>query len=140
VLIEPSLELDHTVVFQEKDMNTAGKLTSYALAAAMTLLLAEAASGQMSGPGGKSLPKLVLFLVIDGFPQEQFVRYYDQYGPRGFKLWLDQGAWYVTSIGSLLKAVTAIAPASASTLAPNTAVFITQSMRTSANPCLRSVI
>jgi Peptidase propeptide and YPEB domain len=35
------------------------------------------------GPGGKPLPKLVLFMVIDGFPQEQFVKYYDQYTERG---------------------------------------------------------
>jgi len=75
-------------------VSTAAKLSSYALAAATTLLLAEAASGQMSGPAGKPLPKLVLFMVIDGFPQDQFVKYYDQYLPRGFKLWLDKGAWY----------------------------------------------
>ncbi len=36
----------------------------------------------------------------------------------------------MTSIGSLLKAETTIAPASASTFAPNTAVLITQSIRT----------
>jgi len=75
-------------------MNAAGKLSSYAIAAVMTVLLAEAASGQMAGPGGKLLPKLVLFMVIDGFPQDQFVKYYDQYGPSGFKLLLDKGAWY----------------------------------------------
>lgn len=37
-------------------------------------------------PAGKAPPKLVLFMVIDGFPQEQFVKYYDLYGDRGFKL------------------------------------------------------
>jgi Type I phosphodiesterase / nucleotide pyrophosphatase/Peptidase propeptide and YPEB domain len=47
-----------------------------------------------NGPGGKPLPKLVLFMVVDGFPQEQFVKYYDQYTERGFKLLLDKGAWY----------------------------------------------
>jgi len=47
-----------------------------------------------SGPAGKPLPKLVLFLVIDGFPQEQLVKYYDQYSERGFKLLLDKGGWY----------------------------------------------
>ena len=47
-----------------------------------------------SGPGGKPLPKLVLFMVIDGFPQEQFAKYYDQYTERGFKLLLDKGGWY----------------------------------------------
>src|SRR4029077_20572513 len=41
-----------------------------------------------SGPDGKPLPKLVLFMVVDGFPQEQLVKYYDQSGDRGFKLLL----------------------------------------------------
>jgi predicted AlkP superfamily pyrophosphatase or phosphodiesterase len=39
-------------------------------------------------------PKLVVFMAIDGFPQEQLLKYYDQYGDGGFKLLLDQGAWY----------------------------------------------
>ena len=39
-------------------------------------------------------PKLVLFMAIDGFPQEQFVKYYDQLGDGGLKLLLDKGAWY----------------------------------------------
>jgi predicted AlkP superfamily pyrophosphatase or phosphodiesterase len=47
-----------------------------------------------SGPAGKPLPKLVLFLVVDGFPQEQLVKYYDQYSERGLKLLLDKGGWY----------------------------------------------
>jgi predicted AlkP superfamily pyrophosphatase or phosphodiesterase len=47
-----------------------------------------------SGPAGHSAPKLVLFLVVDGLPQEQFVKYYDFYGDKGFKLLLDSGAWY----------------------------------------------
>src|SRR5262245_17425570 len=47
-----------------------------------------------SGPAGKPLPKLVLFLVVDGFPQEQLVKYYDQYSDRGLKLLLDKGGWY----------------------------------------------
>src|SRR5262249_4313940 len=71
-----------TVVIHGENMKTAAKLSSYALVAATTLLFAEAASGQMSGPAGKPLPKLVLFMVIDGFPQDQFVKYYDQYGSR----------------------------------------------------------
>ena len=44
-----------------------------------------------SAPGGKAPPKLVLFMVVDGFPQEQLVKYYDQYGERGLKLFLDGG-------------------------------------------------
>ena len=33
-------------------------------------------------------------MVVDGFPQEQLVKYYDLYGDRGFKLFLDKGGWY----------------------------------------------
>ena len=52
-------------------------------------------TGAITGaPGGKTPPKLVLFLVIDGFPQDQLVKYYDLYGDRGFKLLLDKGGWY----------------------------------------------
>jgi predicted AlkP superfamily pyrophosphatase or phosphodiesterase len=43
---------------------------------------------------GTQPPKLVLFLVIDGFPQEQLTKYYDQFGEGGFKLLLDRGAWF----------------------------------------------
>ena len=73
---------------------TTSKLRWGSAAAGAALLLAQAASAQIAGPGGKPLPKLVLFMVVDGFPQEQFVKYHDQYGPRGFNLWLDKGAWY----------------------------------------------
>jgi predicted AlkP superfamily pyrophosphatase or phosphodiesterase len=45
-------------------------------------------------PGANPPPKLVLFMVVDGFPQEQLVKYYDQYGEGGFKRLLDEGAWY----------------------------------------------
>jgi hypothetical protein len=60
-----------------------------------TLLLTGAGFAQTSnGPGGHAVPKLVLFMVIDGFPQDQLVRYYDQYVEGGFRLLLDRGAWY----------------------------------------------
>src|SRR6266853_3710080 len=75
-------------------MNKAGKLPLYAVAVAMALARTEASFGQTIGPGGKPLPKLVLFMVVDGFPQEQFVKYYDLYGSRGFNMWLHKGAWY----------------------------------------------
>ena len=71
-------------------MNRAREFGACAVAAAMTLLLADRALGQTAGPAGKPVPKLVLFMVIDGFPQEQFVKYYDQYGASGFRLWLDK--------------------------------------------------
>ena len=38
-------------------------------------------------------PKLVVFMVVDGLPQEQLLKYSDQYGEGGFKLLLDKGAW-----------------------------------------------
>lgn len=47
-----------------------------------------------TAPAGEAPPKLVVFMVIDGFPQEQLLKYYDQYGDRGFKVLLDEGAWY----------------------------------------------
>jgi hypothetical protein len=59
------------------------------------LLLPAASFAQPAGaPGGKAPPKLVLFMVVDGFPQEQLVKYYDQYGEHGFRTFLDRGAWY----------------------------------------------
>ena len=59
------------------------------------LSLCASAPAQSTGaPGGKAPPKLVLFLVIDGFPEDQLVKYYDLYGDRGFKLLLDKGGWY----------------------------------------------
>jgi len=54
-----------------------------------------------NGPGGKPLPKLVLFMVIDGFPQEQFVKYYDQYTERGFKLLSTRAAGMATTITAM---------------------------------------
>lgn len=43
---------------------------------------------------GKPPPKLVVFMAVDGFPQDQLLKYYDQYTEGGFKLLLDKGAWY----------------------------------------------
>ncbi len=39
-------------------------------------------------------PKLVIMLVVDGLPQEQILRYRDQFGEGGFKRLMRQGAWY----------------------------------------------
>ena len=66
-----------------------------ALTVCAVLSLSASAHAQNTGaPGGKAPPKLVLFMVIDGFPQDQLVKYYDLYGDRGFKLLLDKGGWY----------------------------------------------
>src|SRR5215207_6600003 len=61
---------------------------------AALLLLTCPTGAQETFGAGKAPPKLVLFLVVDGFPQEQLLKYYDQYGRGGFKLLLDKGAWY----------------------------------------------
>lgn len=45
-------------------------------------------------PAGNAPPKLVVFMVVDGFPQEQVVKYYDLLGEGGLKRFLDQGAWF----------------------------------------------
>ncbi len=51
------------------------------------LSLTASAQSQLGNP-----PKLVLFMVVDGFPQE-LVKYYDQVGKNGFRIFLDKGAW-----------------------------------------------
>src|SRR5574341_884873 len=45
-------------------------------------------------PGGFAPPRLVVFMVVDGLPQEQVVKYYDLMGEGGFKRMLDKGAWF----------------------------------------------
>ena len=64
------------------------------LCAGLSLLSSPTFAQNTGAPGGKAPPKLVLFMVVDGFPQEQLVKYYDLYGDRGFKLFLDKGGWY----------------------------------------------
>ncbi|MES2069413.1 MAG: alkaline phosphatase family protein [Pseudomonadota bacterium] len=39
-------------------------------------------------------PKLIVVLVVDGLPQEQVVKYREQYGQGGFRRLLEQGAWF----------------------------------------------
>jgi predicted AlkP superfamily pyrophosphatase or phosphodiesterase len=42
-------------------------------------------------------PRLVVVIVIDGLPQEQILKYRDQYGPGGFDLLLRKGAWFANA-------------------------------------------
>lgn len=39
-------------------------------------------------------PKLVVVLVVDGLPNEQLLRYRDQFGQGGLRRLLEQGAWF----------------------------------------------
>jgi predicted AlkP superfamily pyrophosphatase or phosphodiesterase len=59
-------------------------------------------------------PKLVVVIVVDGLPQEQMVKYRDQYGPGGFRLLLEKGAWFGDAHHA--HAVTVTAPGHASIL------------------------
>lgn len=64
------------------------------IGAALFALTGPVHAQQQVASAGKAPPKLVLFMAVDGFPQEQLVKYYDQYGDKGFRLLLDKGAWY----------------------------------------------
>ena len=59
-------------------------------------------------------PALVVVLVIDGLPQEQVVKYRDQFGRGGFLRLLNEGAWY--GDGHHGHAVTLTAPGHATIL------------------------
>jgi predicted AlkP superfamily pyrophosphatase or phosphodiesterase len=63
----------------------------YLLSAILSAGLVQAAD---QAPAGIAPPKLVVFMVVDGFPQEQVVKYYDLLGEGGLKRFLDQGAWF----------------------------------------------
>src|SRR6187401_1452969 len=59
-------------------------------------------------------PALVVVIVIDGLPQEQLVKYRDLYGPGGFRLLLEDGAWFANAHHG--HAVTLTAPGHAAVL------------------------
>jgi len=66
-----------------------------------------------AGAAGNS-PALVVVIVIDGLPQEQLVKYRDLYGPGGFRLLLEDGAWFANAHHG--HAVTLTAPGHAAVL------------------------
>jgi predicted AlkP superfamily pyrophosphatase or phosphodiesterase len=55
------------------------------------LVLAGCAS---QGPGPAVPPKLIVFMVVDGFPQRQLTDYRDQLAPDGLRRFLDRGMWF----------------------------------------------
>src|SRR6267378_4673365 len=61
-----------------------------------------------------SAPKLVVVIVVDGLPQEQVLKYRDQYGAGGFNLFLQRGAWFGNAHHA--HAVTLTAPGHAAVL------------------------
>ncbi|WP_229506382.1 alkaline phosphatase family protein [Massilia sp. BJB1822] len=69
-------------------------LRALALASCLLANGALAATQAPSSTSAAAQPKLVVVLVVDGLPQEQVVRYRDQFGQGGFRRLLDQGAWF----------------------------------------------
>src|SRR5712691_5200672 len=59
-------------------------------------------------------PKLVVVIVVDGLPQDQVLKYRDQYGAGGFNLLLQGGAWFGNAHQA--HAVTLTAPGHAAAL------------------------
>jgi predicted AlkP superfamily pyrophosphatase or phosphodiesterase len=59
-------------------------------------------------------PKLVVVIVVDGLPQEQVLKYRDQFGTGGFSLLLQRGAWFGNAHHA--HAVTLTAPGHAAVL------------------------
>jgi len=76
------------------------------------LLLASCVAQTAVTPGGT--PKLVVVIVVDGLPQDQLLKYRDQYGEGGVKLLLDEGAWFGNAHQA--HAVTLTAPGHAAVL------------------------
>ncbi|MGD1019047.1 MAG: alkaline phosphatase family protein [Verrucomicrobiia bacterium] len=68
-------------------------LTFLALIASLSAIH-PADAAELRNPSGLPEPKLVLVITIDGLPQDQVLKYYDQLGDGGFKLLLKQGAWF----------------------------------------------
>jgi len=63
-----------------------------AVAVLLGLLLAFLVARAATAADGA--PKLVVVIVVDGLPQDQVLKYRDQYGEGGFRMLLDGGAWF----------------------------------------------
>src|SRR5438067_13585236 len=56
------------------------------------LLLATATAAFASAYNAR--PKLIVIIVIDQFRGDYLERYHDRFGPGGFRMFTDQGAWF----------------------------------------------
>jgi hypothetical protein len=84
-----AVEFKGTIFHHGSDMT---RILSLGLAA---WLAAGCAHPGVSTPGeAPARPKLVVLLVVDGFPQRQLVDYRDQLAPDGLARFLDKGAWF----------------------------------------------
>ena len=76
------------------------EMTLAALAASIGLLAgiggAQAASAQNT-PGTPAMPKLVLQITVDQLRGDLLPRFRDRFGPRGFRLLMDQGVYFANA-------------------------------------------
>jgi len=65
-------------------------------AAAVAGLLAgcQGTPDRSGGPGAFPRPKLVVAILVDGLGQHQVSKYREQFGPGGFRRFLEDGAWF----------------------------------------------
>lgn len=84
---------------------------------ALTALAGAAATSAYAAtaPAGYQPPKLVVVMVVDGLPNEQVMRYRDQFGQGGFKRLMEQGAWFSNAYQAHGVTVTAIGHTAIST-------------------------
>jgi hypothetical protein len=61
-----------------------------------------------AAPAPSSAPKLVVVMAVDGLPQEQVVRYRDQFGQGGLRRLLEGGAWFTDAHQAHGTTVTAV--------------------------------
>lgn len=68
-----------------------------------------------AAPVKDAAPKLVVVLVVDGLPNEQVLRYRDQFGQGGLRRLLEQGAWFSNAHQAHGVTVTAVGHSAIST-------------------------
>src|SRR5688572_7145091 len=79
-----------------KGPNPMRRLLAVALAVLLSACTVPQTTTSGDAPAGAK-PRLVVFLVVDGFPQRQLVDYRDQLAPDGLARFLDRGAWFANA-------------------------------------------
>lgn len=74
--------------------STQSAFSLFVLSAALAGCASQGVQRSTAAPAGIPPPKLVVFMVVDGFPQEQVTKYYDQLSEGGLKRLIDRGAWF----------------------------------------------
>lgn len=63
--------------------STQSAFSLFVLSAALAGCASQGVQRSTAAPAGIPPPKLVVFMVVDGFPQEQVTKYYDQLSEGG---------------------------------------------------------